>query len=175
MFLRLLRLGDSSRCYVWETTPAMTDGFSCGAIYFDMGGGGVDNFSITVETFQSNLCLIVIKHRLRLSSIIYLPSFLLSNQQNQGVAPGGVALPWMTRGMGRKRSRGQQRERRDRGGMEGRLTQGWIVRRRGGENMSSSEPTIWTLTTRAFPGFTALGQKQAAGIPNAASCVWDKS
>lgn len=32
----------------------MMDDFSCGAIYFDVGGGGgiFDNFSITAETFQ---------------------------------------------------------------------------------------------------------------------------
>lgn len=119
LFLRLLRLGDSSRCYVWVTTPAMMDDFSCGAIYVDGGGGGFLTTSQS-QTFQSNLRLIVMKHRLHLSYIIYLPSFL----RHQGVPPG--------RGMGRgpKRSRGQQRKRRDRGerAAEGRIMEGWIVR-----------------------------------------------
>lgn len=103
--------------------------------------------------------------------MIYFPSFLRHLSNQQGVTPGSV----VTRGMGRG-EKGQEVSR-EKGGTEGKeqrgterqITEGWIVRRREYVIIISN-----ILTTSALPGFTTLGQKEAAGNPNSIWCVWDK-
>lgn len=76
-----------------------------------VGGGIFDNFSITVETFQSNLRLIVMKHRLHLSNIIYLPSLLRHLLSKTRVSP--LAEEWDGGQKGQEVSR-------EKGGTEGK-------------------------------------------------------